>query len=189
MQKPSVSLLANGVELGKGTEELQETMKILQTNKNLHFIGNVEPEHVIAGEIEEGTNGHAGDINVVATDGHTGNIFLKMYQAAPKGFLEFSKQELKRRSLLHPKTWIQIVSAKAVSGLFRETRRKLKDRVGAAMLVGVKAPVFKIHGSSTPEEFASGIVGTHQMLKNARETGILQQLYGNGDHRNEKVAM
>ncbi|MBP3852207.1 MAG: phosphate acyltransferase PlsX, partial [Erysipelotrichaceae bacterium] len=63
---PTVGLLNNGTEEGKGTALQIETAKRLRKNEEIRFVGNVEASSVLKGVCD-----------VVVCDGFTGNIFLK----------------------------------------------------------------------------------------------------------------
>lgn len=69
---PRIGLLNVGTEAGKGTALTREVEALLAVRAD--FAGNVEPSHVLAGAVD-----------VVVTDGFTGNIFLKAVEAAAGG--------------------------------------------------------------------------------------------------------
>ena len=68
IQNPAVGLLNIGDEAMKGTSELQQAYQMLMKQKSPHFrfVGNVE-----------GTSVFDGEVDVLVTDGFTGNVFLK----------------------------------------------------------------------------------------------------------------
>jgi glycerol-3-phosphate acyltransferase PlsX len=67
---PAVSLLSNGHEPGKGSLLIKETFGLLQKERGIHFIGNIEPVGILRSETD-----------IVVTDGFSGNIVLKTIEA------------------------------------------------------------------------------------------------------------
>jgi phosphate acyltransferase len=72
VDRPRLGLLNVGTEPGKGNELARLTAPLLAELPG--FVGNVEPAHVLAGEVD-----------VVVTDGFTGNILLKTVEALSEG--------------------------------------------------------------------------------------------------------
>jgi len=72
IDNPRVGLLSNGEEPGKGSILTKEAFALLKDSE-LNFIGNVEPQHVLAGKMD-----------VLTCDGFSGNILLKTYEATRK---------------------------------------------------------------------------------------------------------
>ena len=73
LPKPRVGLLNIGREAGRGTPELRQADEALRACPHLTYIGNVEPEDVFVGKVD-----------VLATSGFAGNIFLKTAEAVAK---------------------------------------------------------------------------------------------------------
>ena len=73
ISKPRVGLLNIGREAGRGTSELRQADETLRACPHITYIGNIEPEDVFAGRVD-----------VLATSGFAGNIFLKTAEAAAK---------------------------------------------------------------------------------------------------------
>jgi len=69
-KRPAIGLLANGHEEGKGSLLVKNVHVLLKKDEKLNFIGNIEPDAVLAGEAD-----------VVVTDGFSGNIFIKTVEA------------------------------------------------------------------------------------------------------------
>lgn len=84
IQQPRVALMSNGEEEGKGNELVKATHILLQES-GLNFIGNVESKEIFSGGVD-----------VVVTDGFTGNVFLKTSEAVAKYMIailrEFNQQ-------------------------------------------------------------------------------------------------
>lgn len=137
MKKPKVALLNIGAEETKGRELEIETYKLLQ-NSGLNFVGNIEARDIPKGECQ-----------VVVTDGFTGNIVLKLYE----GMGSFFSKKIK---------WLYS-GAGTVGALFSMNKIKaLKSQMdyretGGSVLMGVKKPVIKAHGSSDEKAFFNAI--------------------------------
>ncbi len=74
-----MGLLSNGEEAGKGNQLVKDTYPLL-ANSGLNFVGNVEGKELFGGEVD-----------VVVTDGFTGNIMLKSVEAVAKLIIDTLK--------------------------------------------------------------------------------------------------
>ena len=131
--RPRVGLINNGAEACKGRVLEQEAYQLLQGSA-LHFIGNIEPRDIPSGTAD-----------VLVTDGFTGNIVLKLYEGLGKYFAGKMKE--------------MFSGAGKIGALFMMDKiNSFKDsfdykKVGGAVLLGIRQPVIKAHGSSNGEAF------------------------------------
>jgi len=157
---PTVGLLNIGAEAKKGTPELRETYQKLQllnqkTNQNSPiFIGNVEGRDVFQGHID-----------VLVTDGFTGNIFLK----TSEGIATFLLEELQANVI------------KGCSSEVQETINEFKKRLlyaeyPGAILCGIDGIVVKCHGNATSRSLFRGITGALNLLQHQFLDQIKKQL-------------
>lgn len=132
--KPKVGLLNIGAEPSKGTHLQRETHALLtqaHEDGRIHFYGNVEAKEAILGEVD-----------VVVSDGFSGNIFLKSFE----GTALFMNGMLKKA---FTKGLFSKLAAALVMGDIREMKKKLDpSEVGGTILLGISKPVIKAHGSS-----------------------------------------
>lgn len=133
VKDPKVGLLNIGSEETKGRELEIAAYKLLEES-GLNFVGNIEARDMPKGEVQ-----------VVVTDGFTGNIALKLYE----GMGSFFSKKLK---------WIFSglgkIGAIVSLGKIKELRRQMDYKeVGGSALLGVKKPVIKAHGSSDATAF------------------------------------
>jgi len=137
--KPRVGLLSNGEEAGKGNDLVKETYPLLESS-DLNFIGNVEPKELFGGEVD-----------VVITDGFTGNVMVKASEAVSKMLIDIIRKELTSSAL----TSIGALLAKPA---FNNVK-KLMDpgEVGAAPLLGIDGLVFVGHGRSDSHALTNAI--------------------------------
>lgn len=131
IESPEVGLLNNGFERTKGTKKLIEAYSLLEAEKNINFVGNIEGKILPLGHCD-----------VLVTDGFTGNILLKTVEGMGAFFMGKLKDIFYRN-------FITKVSALSVKGGLK----KLKDdfdvsEYGGAPLLGLSRPVIKAHGSS-----------------------------------------
>lgn len=131
MQKPTVGLLNIGTEEQKGTKELKETYRLLQKTFQSCFLGNVEGREVFQGKVD-----------VLVTDGFTGNIFLKASEGISSFLIEYIDQKYDAR---------QIVS-------HLHQKFNYAEHPGA-LLCGVDGLIVKCHGHSDLQALKNGIRG------------------------------
>jgi len=136
---PRVGLLSNGEEAGKGNELVKGTYPLLEAS-GLNFFGNVEGKEIFGGSVD-----------VVVTDGFSGNVLLKSSEAVAKLLVDVLKEEL--MSSLRTK-----IGAALAKPAF-DTLKKMLDpaEVGAALLLGVNGLVFIGHGRSNARALVSAI--------------------------------
>ncbi len=154
IENPKVGLLSNGEEAGKGNELVKGTYPLLQTS-GLNFIGNVEGKELFGGGVD-----------VVVTDGFTGNVLLKSSEAVAKLIVDILRQELTSST----RTKLGALLAKPAFGKIR----KMLDpgEIGAAPLLGVNGLVFIGHGRSDAHALLSAIQTTRQAV----EVNLLAEL-------------
>jgi len=148
VNNPKIGLLSNGEEEGKGNDLVRETYPLLKET-DLNFIGNVEGKELFGGQVD-----------VVVTDGFTGNVVLKSTEAVAKLIIDILKEELKGSF----RTKIGALLAKPAFGKIR----KMLDpsEVGAAPLMGIDALVFVGHGRSDTKAMVSAIRAAKQAVDN-----------------------
>lgn len=138
---PRIGLLNNGTEEGKGNTITKEGFDLIKQLDNINFIGNVEAKSILTGEVD-----------IVITDGFTGNAVLKTLEGTVKGIVGLLLDTLKNSGL---KTKI---GAGLIKDSLKTTFSELDDtKQGGAVLLGVKSPVIKAHGSSNDEAIFNAI--------------------------------
>lgn len=138
IQLPSVGMLNIGTEPLKGTSELRIAYQKLQTweNPTFRFMGNIEGKNVFDGEVD-----------VLITDGFTGNVFLKTAEGIASLILD----------QLHEA--ISLKEMKKLSPQLDDLQRRLHyAEYPGALLAGVRGIVIKCHGYSTPKGFTKGVL-------------------------------
>ncbi len=131
IENPKVGLLNNGTEEHKGDPLHQEAFALLKELKGIDFVGNVEGRDIMYG-----------DVDIVVSDGFSGNIALKSVEGCGKTVSSVLKSEFKRN--LGSKM-SYLFARKQINRL-----REMLDyaRLGGSPFLGLKKLVVKCHGSS-----------------------------------------
>ncbi len=132
--EPRVALLNIGEEATKGTDLLRETHTLFLGSK-LNFIGNLEPGEIFAGKVD-----------VIVTDGFTGNAMLKLMEGLAAYLLNLVKHEL----AAHKVQW-------GPEALVRVQRGIDYSEYGGALLLGVAGVVVIGHGRSDARAVANAL--------------------------------
>ncbi len=151
---PTIGLLNVGVEELKGHEEIREASAILRsTDLPGEFVGFVEGDDIAAGTVD-----------VVVTDGFTGNVALKTAEGMIKLYAGFLKDAF-QGSLIARLGYL--LAKREITNLRARTDPR---RYNGAMLLGLNGIVVKSHGGTDGFGFASAIevaadMATHQFLQ------------------------
>ena len=143
--RPRVALLNIGLEENKGNEILKKTFSILKKNKlkNFEFCGYIEGNHIMEGNVD-----------VIITDGFTGNVALKTAEGTANFITKNLKKSLNKFSVL--------LSYKSL----KQFKDKLDPRkYNGAIFLGLQSPVVKSHGSTDAIGFAHSIDVCHKIVK------------------------
>ena len=164
MEAPAVGLLNIGTEETKGNELTKESYKLLKENAeklDINFIGNVE-----------GRDAFSGKVDVVVTDGFTGNVFLKSVE----GLGKFVKRSL-TGSLTHS-ILAKIAALPSLPAIKRFSKTVDYKEYGGALFLGVKKPVVKAHGSSDEKLFEFTIKQAEQFVENKAVDKMIEAFEG-----------
>ena len=143
--KPNVALLNVGLEEIKGNETIKKAFNFLKNNKNseFDFSGYIEGNHIMDG-----------NVNVIVTDGFTGNVALKTAEGTATFFTKNLQKSLNKISLIF--SYLKL--------------KKFKDRIdprkyNGAILLGLQGPVVKSHGGTDSLGFAYSIEMCNKIVK------------------------
>jgi glycerol-3-phosphate acyltransferase PlsX len=139
--RPRLGLLSNGAEPGKGTPLTREAHALLAAATGpFQFIGYVE-----------GSDLFRGVVDVIATDGFTGNVVLKTCEGIAEGLFGLVRQEL-------DKTPRARLGATLVAPALRGLAKRIDySEIGGALLAGVAKPAVIAHGRSDATAISSAI--------------------------------
>ena len=144
-EKPRVALLNVGLEENKGNEILKKAFSIMKKNniKNFDFVGYIEGNHIMDGNVD-----------VVITDGFTGNIALKTAEGTANFITNNLKKSLNKLSILFSYASL------------KKFKSKLDPRkYNGAIFLGLESPLVKSHGSTDSVGFANSIKVCGQVIK------------------------
>lgn len=149
---PKVGLLNIGVESKKGTTELREAYRILteQSDNAIEFIGNVEGREVFKGKVD-----------VLVTDGFTGNVLLKTSEGVSFFILDYLKGALKHLSDQEKLTIVNQLKMEFDP-----------EEYAGAIVAGIDRVLVKCHGKSTSKGLCNGILGAIDLVQN----GFIEQI-------------
>lgn len=144
ISNPTVALLSNGREEGKGNAVVKEAYRLFKMS-GLNFIGNVEGNDIVYGRA-----------NVIICDGFMGNVVIKFCEGLGTAVAQWIKEKLEGRL---PEGEI----AEVVTALKQATNSA--DTAGGGPLWGVNGVVCKAHGRSKAPEVARAIATAKHMVE------------------------
>jgi glycerol-3-phosphate acyltransferase PlsX len=143
LSEPRIGLLSNGTEDIKGNRLVVEAHELLEAQKSqFNFIGNIEANDLPKGKVD-----------VVVTDGFTGNVVLKTLEGLGEAVQNFKHlwSTVNKASQIHGSALMSSVGMDTWA-------RKLDFReYGGAVLLGVKGNVIKAHGRSRASAIKNAI--------------------------------
>jgi phosphate acyltransferase len=147
--KPSVGLMSIGEEEAKGNDLTKEAFPLLRQLSNVNFVGNVEGRDVFAGMVD-----------VIVTDGFTGNVMLKLSEGLTEAMLAMLKHELTA-------TAVTKAGAVLAKPAFRSIKKRLDyTEYGGAPLLGVRQIVVIGHGRSNARAIRNAIRSVKEFSEN-----------------------
>ena len=149
-EKPIIGLLNIGSEELKGNETIKETFKILNNkkSKNYDFAGYIEGNQIMDGKI-----------NVIISDGFTGNIALK----TAEGTANFIVKELKNTMT---GSFIGKISSLLNFYNLKKFKKRLDPRLyNGAIFLGLDSPVVKSHGGTDFIGFSNSLDVCNKIVK------------------------
>lgn len=160
VQQPTVGLLNIGVEEMKGNEAVKEAGRLLrELPLPLHYHGNVEGD-----DIGKGT------VDVVVTEGFTGNVALKAAEGTAKQISSFLRAALTR-------TLLSRFGALLASGAFRAFKDRLDPRKhNGGVFLGLNGIVVKSHGGTDAIGFATAVDVAIDMVANGLVAKIAEDV-------------
>ena len=154
--RPRIGLLSVGTEDHKGSEFSKLVFELLKQEKDLNFAGNIEGRDILAGGVD-----------VVVTDGFSGNVALKSIEAGVGFAMHNLKEAIKTGG----------IGAKIGYLFLKKSLKKTMSKVdyrnyGGAPFLGVKKLVVKAHGSSNAKSIYASIL----QVKRMQEFGLTEKM-------------
>jgi phosphate acyltransferase len=162
--KPSIGLLNVGAEEDKGNESVRQAAQLLrQPHAKLHFYGYVEGHDIVEGKVD-----------VVVTDGFTGNVALKTAEGTGKLIRHMIKETVSNSLFAK----IGFLLAKPAMATLK---RKLDPRsYNGAMFIGLNGITVKSHGGADYKGFANAIEVAAKLAEEDINARIIRELTETG---------
>ncbi len=140
VKNPTIGLLSNGEEPTKGNALVQQVHLLLAARDDLNFVGNVEGKDVTMGTVD-----------IVVTDGFTGNVALKTAEGVAMFLMDLLREEM-------TSTIPRKLAAFVLRPAFRSLRSKIDyAEIGGAPLLGVNGAVIISHGRSSARAIENAV--------------------------------
>jgi glycerol-3-phosphate acyltransferase PlsX len=150
---PRVGILNIGTEDEKGTPLIKDARPLLAADPALNFIGSIEPRGIFRHNVD-----------VVVTDGFTGNISLKLIESCSESLIGSIQREIAAEA---PQLAEQFKPAMA-----RVWKRFDHEEYGGALLLGVAGSFLKVHGSGGRRAIRNAVAAAQK----ASATNINQKI-------------
>jgi glycerol-3-phosphate acyltransferase PlsX len=159
LSDPRIGLLSIGEEKSKGNELVQQAHQLLEGVEGLNFIGNVEGRDILQGTVD-----------VVVTDGFTGNVVLKLAESVAKHVAQTFRREMTEGLRSRLGAWM-------LKPAFLRLRNSIDyAEYGAAPLLGVDGVCFIGHGRSSPRAVRSALRGSATFVEQRVNDHIRENL-------------
>ena len=140
VKRPRVALLNVGKEKSKGNDIIKRAAQLLTDSNHVNYVGFIEANELLSNKVD-----------VVVTDGFTGNIALKSYEGMGRVFID----ELNKA--VNANFYTKILGTLLSPFLKTQFRHLHPDRYNGASLIGLNGIVVKSHGSANEVAFSHAI--------------------------------
>lgn len=148
IENPTIGLINIGEESSKGNELYKEVHRQLSQRDDLNFYGNIEGKDLLKGVVD-----------IVISDGFTGNIVLKTVEGAATSMFKILKDQFNE-------DWISKLGALLSYPAFSYLKKKVDHReYGGALLVGLNGLSIIAHGRSDAISIKNAIKMAVKMVK------------------------
>lgn len=172
-ERPRVGLLNVGTEDNKGRAEIKEAAGLIASAAHIgryEFIGFVE-----------GTDIPSDKVDVIVTDGFTGNIALKTAEGTAKLFSDTLRAELTRS------IWSKLAGALARAPLLRMKKRLDPRLANGGVFLGLNGTVVKSHGSADATGVSAAIKLAFKLARSGFQDRMSERIADVADALQERV--
>jgi|CXWL01.1.fsa_nt_gi glycerol-3-phosphate acyltransferase PlsX len=170
---PRVGLLSIGEEATKGNEETRDAGEFI-SGAGLNFVGNVEGRDILSGTVD-----------VVVTDGFTGNIILKFAESIQPFLVKAVRRQLQTNLISRVGVWL-------LGPFLRRMRRTFDySESGGAPLLGVNGTVVVCHGASTSKAIRNAVRLAYETAQKQivpRLNAAMKEQFAGADPRRDSKA-
>jgi phosphate acyltransferase len=158
VRDPRIGLMSIGEEKGKGNDLVKEAFDRLQSAP-LNFVGNVESKEMFAGTVD-----------VVVSDGFTGNVALKASEGVVQSVLSMARHEITKS-----------IFAKLGYLLMKRHLKRVYKKIdyteyGGAQLLGVDGVCVIGHGRSNPAAVRNAVARAREFVANGVQEKIQAEI-------------
>ncbi len=157
--EPTVGILNIGVEEVKGRPVEKRAYELMKQSPHLNFIGYVEGHHVTKGKVD-----------VVVTDGFSGNIAVKFAEGTARLCLEVL------RTAFNDNWWSKLGGILVRNSLKRHFSEIDPNHKNGAMFIGINGIVVKSHGAADIKQTISAIKVAYSLAKDEINEKIIAEL-------------
>jgi len=160
IEKPSVGLLNVGIEHNKGNETVREAARLLQSGSlPIEFHGFVEGNDIVAGTVD-----------VVVTDGFTGNVALKTAEGTARLFVDFLREAIDQSLMAR-------IGYLLARGALKNFRDRIDPRLyNGGVFLGLNGITIKSHGSADEVGFANALGFAVEMARHGFNDKVIEEL-------------
>ncbi len=163
-KNPAVGLMSIGTEDVKGNPLTKETFKLL-SSLPINFRGNIEGHDLFEDPVE-----------VVVTDGFTGNVVLKTTESIATAMLHWLKHELTKSPL-------RTAGALLAQGAFKAIKKKTNyEEYGGSPLLGVNGVCIIAHGASTAKAIKNAVRVAAESVAHKLNPRIIEEIAAAAAH-------
>ena len=142
IKNPKIALLSNGVEAHKGNKLVKETHILLEQEKSLNFVGNIEANNVFDG-----------DVDVVTGDGFVINQLLKAFEGISTNMIKYLYESNTNNN--------------GTKSLLNDLKNKYDfPNLGGGIILGCKKMVIKCRGNANKEAIYNSATMLINLAKN-----------------------
>lgn len=160
ISKPKTGILNVGVEEAKGDDTVrQAAARIQNSGLNIHYAGFVESTDITEGRVD-----------VVVTDGFTGNVALKMAEGTASMFTSALRRAF-------AESWRGRIAYLIGRSALKSIRRKFDPRrYNGAMFLGLNGVVVKSHGGTDALGFSSAVQVAAELVRCSANERIIEEM-------------
>ncbi|MGL6066952.1 MAG: phosphate acyltransferase PlsX [Cetobacterium sp.] len=167
IKNPRVGLLNIGTEDGKGNEATRLAFNLLKENTRINFLGSIESTEMMKGNVD-----------VVVTDGFTGNMVLKTAEGTAKFIFSILKDEIS-------KSFVGKLGAFLLMPILKKLKSRLdSSEYGGALFLGINGISIKAHGNSTAKGIKNALKVANKFAEDKfidRLTEVMKETEGGND--------
>lgn len=167
IKNPRVGLLNIGTEDGKGNEATRLAFNLLKENTRINFLGSIESTEMMKGNVD-----------VVVTDGFTGNMVLKTAEGTAKFIFSILKDEIS-------KSFVGKLGAFLLMPILKKLKGRLdSSEYGGALFLGINGISIKAHGNSNAKGIKNALKVANKFAEDKfidRLTEVMKETEGGND--------